>query len=237
MFHCVYSPEARRILEQDGPKYQYGSGCLSDGVLGCWMARVAGLDDPIDAAYVRSHLNAVHAHNLKHDLSAHANPQRPGYALGAEGGLLLCTWPDGGKPSLPFVYSDEVWTGIEYQVASHLIFEGEVEKGLEIVRTCRDRYDGSVRNPFNEYECGSWYARAMSSYSLLQALTGVRYDAVEKTLHIDSKIGDDFRTFLSTATGYATVGLKAGKPFVEIRSGEIDIRRIDVSGKVVKPKR
>lgn len=53
-----------------------------------------------------------------------------------------------------FVYSNEVWTGIEYQVAAHLMFEGEVEKGLEIVRTCRDRYNGRVRNPFNEYECG-----------------------------------------------------------------------------------
>ena len=29
------------------------------------------------------------------------------------------------------------------------MFEGEVEKGLDIVRTCRDRYDGRVRNPFN----------------------------------------------------------------------------------------
>ncbi len=56
---------------------------------------------------------------------------------------------------------------------------GEVEKGLEIVRTCRDRYDGRVRNPFNEYECGHWYARAMSSYAMLQGLTGVRYDALD----------------------------------------------------------
>ena len=40
---------------------------------------------------------------------------------------------------------------------------GLVEEGLEIVRVCRDRYDGRVRNPFNEYECGHWYARAMSS--------------------------------------------------------------------------
>lgn len=234
MFHGGYSPEARSILEVEGPKYQYGSGCLSDGVLGCWMARVAGVDDPIDAAYVHSHLNAVHAYNLKHDLTAHANPQRPGYALGAEGGLLLCTWPRGGKPNLPFVYSDEVWTGIEYQVASHLIFEGEVEKGLEIVRTCRDRYDGTVRNPYNEYECGSWYARAMSSYSLLQALTGVRYDAVEKCLYIDPKIDGDFRTFLATATGYATVGLQGGKPFVELREGAIDIRTINCAGTVSK---
>lgn len=110
--------------------------------------------------------------------------------MGREGGLLFVLVAHGNKPQLPFVYSDEVWTGIEYQVAAHLIFEGEVEKGLDIVRTCRSRYDGTVRNPFNEYECGSWYARAMSSYSLIQALTGVRYDAVEKTLYIDSRIGD-----------------------------------------------
>ena len=60
---------------------------------------------------------------------------------------LLCTWPRGGKPTLPFVYSDEVWTGIEYQVASHLIAEGFVKEGLTIVKALRSRYDGRVRNP------------------------------------------------------------------------------------------
>ncbi|MCL2159807.1 MAG: hypothetical protein FWH48_10400, partial [Oscillospiraceae bacterium] len=47
-----------------------------------------------------------------------------------------------------------------------------VEEGLEIVRICRSRYDGSVRNPYNEYECGHFYARAMSSYGLLLAMSG-----------------------------------------------------------------
>ena len=61
-----------------------------------------------------------------------------------------------------------------------------------------------MRNPFNEYECGHWYARALSSYGLLQGLTGVRYDAVDRTLTIDSRVGDDFRSFLATATGYGT---------------------------------
>jgi len=70
-------------------------------------------------------------------LSAFSNTKRPGYALGNEGGLVLCTWPKGGELSLPFVFSSEVWTGIEYQVASHLIFEGKVKEGLDIVRTCR----------------------------------------------------------------------------------------------------
>ena len=92
-------------------------------------------------------------------MSEHENPQRPAYALGDEGGLLLCTWPKGGKLSLPFVYSDEVWTGIEYQVASHLMFAGKVKEGLDMVRECRNRYNGKVRNPFNEYECGHWYAQ------------------------------------------------------------------------------
>ena len=162
---------------------------------------------------------------MKHD-----NPQRPSFAFGTDGGLLLCSWPNGGKPSLPFVFSDEVWTGIEYQVASHLMMMGEVEKGLDIVRACRDRYDGRIRNPFNEYECGNWYARAMSSYGLIQGLTGVRYDAVEKTLYIDSRVGD-FTSFLSTETGFGTVSLKGGKPSVEVVSGVIDVRRYMVSGK------
>ena len=41
---------------------------------------------------------------------------------------------------------------------------------MDIVRECRERYDGRVRNPFNEIECGHWYARAMASYGMLQGL-------------------------------------------------------------------
>ena len=120
-----------------------------------------------------------------------------------------------------------MWTGIEYQVASHLIMMGHVDEGLEIVRTARSRYDGRVRNPFNEYECGHWYARAMSSYALLQALSGARYDAVDKVLHLAATVKGDFRAFISTATGYGTVGVREGKPFLEVRHGTIEVKRID----------
>lgn len=224
-----YSAEAIELLKKEGPKYQYGNGCLSDGVLGAWMASLYGLGDILEEEKVVSHLKSVHKYNLKKDLSGHANPQRPGYALGNEGGLLLCTWPKGRQLSLPFVYSDEVWTGIEYQVASHLMMKGKVKEGLEIVRTCRDRYDGRIRNPFNEYECGHWYGRAMSSYALLQGLTGARYDAVEKVLYLKPSIKGNFRSFLGTATGYGTVGVKRGKPFIEVKQGTIPIKRIEYS--------
>jgi hypothetical protein len=224
-----YSPEALELLKNEGPKYQYGKGCLSDGVLGMWIATVCGLDEILENDKVTSHLNAVHKYNLKSDLIDHPNPQRPTFAAGKDGGLLLCTWPKGGELSLPFVYSNEVWTGIEYQVASHLMFKGEVEKGLQIVRECRERYDGRNRNPFNEYECGSWYARAMASYGLIEGLTGVRYDAVDKTLFIDTRVGD-FTSFLSTETGFGTVSFENGTPSIKVVYGTIDIQKTIVSG-------
>jgi hypothetical protein len=225
----TYSPEARELLMKEGPKYQYGSGCLSDGVLGAWFALVCGLNPVLDQEKVVSHLRSVHRYNLKKNFSHHVDPQRPGYALGAEGGLLLCTWPKGGALSLPFVYSNEVWTGIEYQAASHMVASGLVQEGLDIVRTCAARYDGRVRNPFDQYECGHWYARAMSSYALLQAFTGARYDAVSKTLYLKPVIPGDLRSFLSTATGFGTVGVKNGKPFLEVTSGSIPYEKIEYS--------
>ena len=224
-FGGEYSEEARKIMEKEGPKYQYGTGCLSDGVLGAWIAAMAGLPGFLDNGKIQSHLLSIHKYNLKHTLTDHANPQRPAYALGSEGGLLLCTWPKGGKPSLPFVYSDEVWTGIEYQVASHLMLMGKVQEGLEIVRLCRDRYNGKSRNPFNEYECGHWYARAMSSYGMIQSLTGLRYDAVDRKLYLNSRIGD-FTSFISTATGFGTVEFKAGKAKLNVSYGKIEVEQI-----------
>ncbi|MDZ7316371.1 MAG: non-lysosomal glucosylceramidase [candidate division KSB1 bacterium] len=220
-----YSPEALDLLQKEGPKYQYGVGCLSDGVLGCQIALMAGLGEIIDQNKVKSHLKSVFRYNFKPDLSDHVNPQRPTYALGKEGGLVLCTWPKGGEPTLPFVYSNEVWTGIEYQVAAHLIAEGMIAEGLQIVRTCRQRYDGRVRNPFNEYECGHWYGRALSSYGLLYACSGVRYDAVNKTLYFRST-KRDFVSFFAAAGGFGQVGVQNGKPFYRISEGDLPVRHI-----------
>jgi hypothetical protein len=222
----AYSPEAVELLQREGPKYQYGNGCLADGILGAWLAEMCGLGAILAQEKVASHLRAVYQHNMRHDLSAHANPQRPGYALGKEGGLLLCTWPHGGALTLPFVYSDEVWTGIEYQVASHLISQGYLAEGLDIVRTARSRYDGRVRNPFDEYECGHWYARALSSYALLSACSGARYDAVEQVLYLTPRVPGDFRAFLCTDGGFGIVGVRDGEPFLEVKSGIIPVQRI-----------
>ncbi len=221
------SSELQQLLKREGPRYQYGSGCLSDGVIGAWMARTYGIETPLGRKNVRSTLQAIFKNNFKTDLSEHANAQRPGYALGREPGLLLCSWPHGDKPTLPFIYSDEVWTGIEYQVASHLIQEGLVDEGLTIVKAVRSRYDGKTRNPWNEYECGNWYARAMSSYSLLGALAGFRYSAVEKTLWFGPQLNvRPFKCFFSTASGFGAIELDSRSVSVEMIEGELPIEKL-----------
>jgi uncharacterized protein (DUF608 family) len=220
------SPQVAALLEKEGPKYQYKNGCLSDGILGAWLAKMCGLGEIVDSEKVKSHLLAIYKYNYRKSLIEHDNPQRPGYAVGDEGGLLLCSWPHDDKPSLPFVYSDEVWTGIEYQVAAHLISYGYIKEGMAIIETCRDRYDGTKRNPYNEYECGHWYARAMSSYSLIQAFSGVRYDADKKILYIAKNLDDGFKSFLCTETGYGTVIYKGGKAEIDVVYGDIKVNDV-----------
>jgi uncharacterized protein (DUF608 family) len=222
--------ELMQLLKKEGPRYQYGQGCLSDGVIGAWMAGLYGIATPLNADKVRKNLRSIFRYNFRPSLVDHVNPQRPGYALGAEAGLLLCSWPKGGKPILPFPYSDEIWTGIEYQVASHLIAEGFVREGVTLVKSVRARYDGRTRNPWNEYECGSFYARAMASYALLAAFSGFRYSAVEKTLWFGPRVNTrPFTTFFSTASAHGTITLDAKFLTITLLEGQLLLDTIQLA--------
>ena len=184
------------------PKYQYGEGCLSDQMIGQWFAQIVGLGYLFEPEHVRRAMRSIFDYNWRTDFWEHPNPQRI-YALNDEKGLLLCSWPRGGRPELPFVYSDEVWCGIEYQVASHLIYEGLVDEGLAIVKGVRERHDGRRRNPWNEFECGSHYARSMASWAVLTALSGYYFDLPNKTLGFRPRLGaEDWQAFWSTDQGW-----------------------------------
>ena len=225
-FAGQYSTEALALMQSEGPKYQYGKGCLADGVLGAWIAARCGLGEILDPKKVKSHLLSVHRYNFKPSLKRHANPQRPTYAIGDDAGLLLCTWPNAAdRLTLPFPYSEEVWTGIEYQVASHLLDFGCKREAADIVRGLRARYDGRVRNPFNEYECGSWYARALASYGLLESFPNFKYDAKTATLTLAKKASDG-RYFLAGEKGFGTVEVKAGAATFTPRAGKLAVKKI-----------
>jgi uncharacterized protein (DUF608 family) len=202
LFNGEYYIQKYDDKDPKAQKYQYGWGCLSDQMLGQWFAKVAGIGYVFDPQNVKKALESIFKYNWLSDFSKHNNIQRV-YALNDEKGLLLCSWPKGNRQTYPFPYSDEVWTGIEYQVAGHLVFEGLLKEGLSIVKGARDRYDGEKRNPWNEVECGNHYARAMASWSVLLALSGYHYDGVNKKIEFNPCINEiDFKSFYSCGTGW-----------------------------------
>lgn len=122
------------------------------------------------------------------------------FAEATDGGMVATTWPDGGDPKAKPFYWREIWSGREYAAAAEMIRQGLPGKGLAMVKAVDDRYDGRLRNgplmavgppgnwletchtgegtgnPFGDDECGNWYGRALSSWSLLTALQGFSYD-------------------------------------------------------------
>ena len=214
---------------QDGQiRYQFGEGCLSDQLLGAWFATVVGLDVGWSAEHIRKTLQSIYRYNFKQSFYDHPNTQRI-YALNDEKGLLLCSWPKGGRPSLPFVYSDEVWTGIEFQVAAHTIYEGLVEEGLAIVKGIADRYDGLRRNPWNEVECGSHYARALASWSVLLALSGYRYSAKDQRMTFAPLINaENFRCFFAAGSGWGRYSQRIKESslavWLDVHHGQVPLR-------------
>lgn len=211
----------QKLDDINAHRYQYGVGCLSDQVLGQYMAHVAGLGYVLPEAHVRQAIHSVFLYNFRPDLSAHENVQRT-FALNDEAGLLLCSWPHGGRPRFPFVYSDEVWTGIEYQVAASLIFEGFVDEGLTLVSTARARHDGLRRNPFNEVECGNHYARAMAAWAVLIALSGHTCDLTRDEQRFDPKINqNDFQCFFSNGREWGVYRQRMGEDGQFIRDTQV----------------
>lgn len=150
----------------------------------------------------------------------HENVQRT-YALNNDGGLLLCSWPNGGRPQFPFVYADEVWAGIEYQVATHLIYNGMIDESINIVKTIMNRYDGKKRNPFCETECGYHYARSLASYGLLVAYSGYKFDLRNNEISFKPAVDGDFHCFFSCEKGFGTYHREGTKEWIEPLFGDL----------------
>lgn len=191
------------------PDWQYANGCLADQLFGQTWAHQVGLGYLYPKAAVVEALRAIWKYNWAPDIGpqnkAHA-PER-WFAYPGEAGLFTCTWPKSphmGPRSTR--YRDEIWTGIEYQVASHMAHEGMVEECLAICRGIHERYDAGKRNPYNEVECGDHYARALASWGVLIALCGFEYDGPGRHLGFAPRMNEEaFRCAFTAAEGWGTI--------------------------------
>ncbi|HML45433.1 MAG TPA: GH116 family glycosyl hydrolase, partial [Clostridia bacterium] len=165
----------QRGIVPDGHPYQFGAGCLSDQLFGQTLAHLTGLGRLLPKERLQSALRSVGRYNVLDGSCRDLCFERL-FAGRDERAAVLCSWPKGGKPAFPFPYAEEVWTGVEYQVATCMLYEGMAEEALDIVKHVRKRYDGIRRNPWRETECGHHYARALASWGLLPAWCGVGCD-------------------------------------------------------------
>ncbi len=257
-FHGVFDKGRQKLIElcwngeyfqQHLPDYlnregEVGPGCMADQLIGQWWAHQLGLGYILPQENVLAALRAVFKYNFKSDLTGWQHAPRA-FAGDKDKGLIICTWPKGGRPGHVMLYSDEVWTGIEYQVAAHMIYEGLVEEGLAIVKGARDRYDGVPRkpiprNPWNEIECGGHYARAMSSWSLLLAFSGWNYDGPRRALRVAPRhITPEFKCPFTGPEGWGTLAQSGDgqnqRTQLSLQEGRFALAEISVKAQAAPP--
>lgn len=157
-------------------KYQIGDGCIIDQMLADWHAAILGCNGVFDTEKKRRALQSLYRNNYQTSMRSVVNLWR-NFALNDEGGTIICSYPDGAsKPAIPIPYCEECMTGFEYALAGLMIANGYEAEGESLVRSVRERYDGEKRNPWNEIECGSHYARSMASFALMPIYSGLAFD-------------------------------------------------------------
>ena len=194
--------------DTQAPEYQAGAGCLVDQLMGQYLVDAGGLGPLVSAKNIRTTLKSIYRYNHKSSVAAHDNVERT-YALNDEAAVVVCDYGNAERPHIPFPYFAESWTGLEYMIASLMISWDMVEEGVEIVRNVRLRHDGEKRNPWDEPECGHHYARAMSSWSTILAMSGFRYDgATGAVIAAPRQAHADFECLWATGTGWGTYSLR-----------------------------
>jgi uncharacterized protein (DUF608 family) len=152
----------------------------------------------IEREKVLSALSSIYRHNFSEDEGL-INGVYPGRSRPAlQGDMLLPN--DTGIRYTVGSQVDTPWTGIEFEVAAHMIYEGMVEEGLRVLRAVYDRY-AKYGLLWNHIECGSYYYRAMDSWLVLMALQGLFYNGFDRSLRFAPKLNRDKFKGLFTVTG------------------------------------
>ena len=136
------------------------NGCLTDQLIGQWVAHGAGMGYIFDEQKVKTSLQTILNKSFREKKF-----------------LRNCSWP--AYPDLfPIEKSDlwvdqanTPWSGVELAFASFLIYENLVAEGEQIIKAVDDRYR-KANLYFDHQEFGGHYFRPMSAWSIMNAYLG-----------------------------------------------------------------
>jgi uncharacterized protein (DUF608 family) len=236
-------------IPADEPGEDYYNGCHTDQVLGQWWAHQLDLGWFYPQERVRSAMQALLKYNFRDNFHGHEQLPRK-FADDNDAGMLITTWPHDDRPASTIRYADEVWTGFEYAVAATMIQSGMMTEGLMVARAPYDRYDGRLRtgmagaengrsswgyngNPFGDDECGKFYARAMSVWSILLACQGFVHDGPAGVIGFRPVWQpEDHASFFSAAEGWGLYSQRRDRTsqhhLIQVTEGGLTVERLEL---------
>jgi non-lysosomal glucosylceramidase len=229
--HKITDPKTREYLNMNDssvqiPKYQLGSGCLVDQLVGQYMAHTCGLGYLAKKENIQTTLKTVMKNNFIGSFENTFNNMRS-YVMDKEAGLIMASWPK-GRLKVPFPYFAESMSGFEYAAAVGMLYEGQTEAGLKVITSIRNRFDGEKRNPFDEPECGHHYARAMASWSATLAYSRFNYNGIQKSMTFTSTPGT---YFWSNGYAWGTCKIAGTTATLHVLFGKIQVAEFLLTGK------
>lgn len=185
--------------------------CMTDQVNGAWYAKMLELGEMLPVERKKSALASIYKYNRGHDY--------------IQNGTWRVGGPDHGGQWTA------VWSGAEYMLASHMIYEGMIDEGIAVAKAVYDRHykDGMI---WNHCECGEHYYRSMSVLTVLMALQGFHFSAPEQRMVIDPKLQRDKHIspfVIPAGWGQITFREQPGTTsiVIDVASGEVLIKSLE----------
>ncbi len=227
------------------PHRDYHDGCHIDQLLGQWWAHQLDLGWLYPPDHCAKAMSALFLHNFRTNFRG--VPQAPRkFVADADAGLQMICWPKANRPPNHTIYADEVMTGFEYSAAAMMVYAGLMKEGFGVVRAVADRYDGRARtgltgggtsswgysgNPFCDDECGKFYARPMSIWSMLLACQGFVYDGPAALIGFKPRWKpEEHASFWTGAEGWGLFTQKRAErqqtERIEVRHGKLVVKSL-----------
>ena len=204
-------------------KWQIGTGCMTSQLLGNGWATQVNLPPVYPEPIIRKTLESIFRYNWIPDVGPHYARHKPimVFVKPGEAGLLICTYPLGSRLKQPLMYRNTIMHGYDYDAANQMLARGMLTEGLAVYRANHDNYDGAKHNPWNEQQCGDHYARAMTAWGALIAISGFVHDGPAGQIGFSPKFKpEDFKAFFTSSWGWGSL--------VQKRSGTRQSSRIEV---------
>ena len=196
-------------------------GCLTDQLVGQWVAHCAGVGHILSPEKVKLAIQNILDYSFM------------------EGRFLRnCTWPE-HRDLFPIhetnLWVDQAnmpWTGVELAFASFLIFEGMLEEGKKVIKAVDDRYrrDGLY---WDHQEFGGHYYRPMAAWAILNALSGLTIFKQEYSFNPKLENNQTNQYFFSASSGTGHfIQQKNGQITIQTHAGQLDMKALSLPAKM-----